>query len=134
MVYRSSMPNDANGREMSCPYCGTKNDRDRPTCWSCGKPLKTGVARQPATAGKKAVIAVEMPMSYTVLTVFAYIDVILGLVCCRQEFILEPQPVGGLNKNVRNDSLSVPVFVPGVRGIIRIHDNKKLSSIVLKLL
>lgn len=82
MVYRSSMPNDANGREMSCPYCGTKNDRDRPTCWSCGKPLKTGVARQPATAGKKAVIAVEMPMSYTVLTVFAYIDVILGLVCC----------------------------------------------------
>ena len=23
-----------------------------------------------------------MPMSYTVLTVFAYIDVILGLVCC----------------------------------------------------
>ena len=82
MVYRSSMPNDANGREMSCPYCGTKNDRDRPTCWSCGKPLKTGVARQPATAGKKAVIAVEMPMSYTVLTVFAYIEVILGLVCC----------------------------------------------------
>ena len=82
MVYRSSMPNDANGREMSCPYCGTKNDRDRPTCWSCGKPLKTGVARQPAPAGKKAVIAVEMPMSYTVLTVFAYIDVILGLVCC----------------------------------------------------
>ena len=82
MVYRSSMPNDANGREMSCPYCGTKNDRDRPTCWSCGMPLKTGVARQPATAGKKAVIAVEMPMSYTVLTVFAYIDVILGLVCC----------------------------------------------------
>lgn len=82
MGYRSSMPNDANGREINCPSCGTKNDCDRPTCWSCGKPLKTATARHPTASGKDTGITIEMPMSYKVLTVFAYIDVILGLICC----------------------------------------------------
>lgn len=82
MGYRNSMPNDASGREVNCPYCGTKNDCDRPTCWSCGKQLNAATARRSAVPAKSTGIMVEMPMSYKVLTVFAYIDVILGIVCC----------------------------------------------------
>ena len=85
MVYRSSMPNDANGREMSCPYCGTKNDRDRPTCWSCGKPLNNtaGGARQHSQQKAKGTpIVVDMPLSFKVLNVFAYIGVVGGILLC----------------------------------------------------
>lgn len=80
MGYAKETQSNATGREINCPYCGTNNDRDRGTCWSCGKALTTKshssqVEKNPSTTA-------DMPLSYHVLTIFAYLDVVVGIILC----------------------------------------------------
>ncbi len=85
MGYSTEANGEVFGREVKCPYCGTNNDRDRPLCWSCGKPLNSatgGIRQHSQQKAKGTPIVVDMPLSFKVLNVFAYIGVIGGILLC----------------------------------------------------